>query len=123
MTEIIPKPVSPRPYAARESGILIFEPTVEAGAVPTTHNPRPFHRIDKCVVIYDADNKPVSGVQNAEWFFHADQCHDPLKDALYRLVADFQLMARLAGYSQHVIDQAMAEPIAALAKAGVKVGP
>lgn len=118
MTEV-PKPANLRPWAALESGVLLFEPSAYG---PQPVNERPWYRIKKCVVIYDAKGAPVSAARNGEWLFHVDQCHDPLKDALYGLLADFQIMARLAGYSQHVIDQALASPIAALAKAGVKVG-
>jgi hypothetical protein len=120
----VPQPFSQRPWSARESGVLIFEPSAEADqAAPAAVARRPWHRIQNCVVIYDADGKPVSSVQNAAFLFHVEQCHDPLKDALAQLAADFRLAAMLAGFGEAMISDALAAARAALAKAGITVAP
>ncbi len=118
-----PAPVNIRPWTLREAALLHFVPTVVDGAAPDPADPRPWHKIAKCVVIFDANGQPVSGVKNAEWLFHVDQCHDGLRDALAALVRDFRQAATLAGYSADVVEDVLTGPIDALRRAGVTVTP
>lgn len=104
---------------AADPSIMMVVPGLDYAPEPFSR--RPFYQIPKCVVIFDADGKPVSCVQNAPWFFHVDQCHDPLKGALQDLVRGFRVAATMSGFSPEAIAAALAEPIAALHKAGVKV--
>lgn len=120
MTQI-PETYNERPWSKAEAATLMYVPTVAEGEAPVPADERPWYRKQRCVVIFDKHGQPVSGVKNAEFLFHVEQCFDPLKDALYQLLADFDLAATLAGFSDDALCNAKANAIAALRKAGVKL--
>jgi hypothetical protein len=50
--------------------------------IPAPKSPRPWHRKPNLPPVYDAGSKVVSFIENAEFLFHVEQCHDDLIAAL-----------------------------------------
>lgn len=70
-------------------------------------------------MIYDAKEKPVSFVQNAEFIFHVVQERAPQIAAVLRWRANLEASLRSWGFPPAVIEDLVASADAALAEAGV----
>lgn len=67
--------------------------------IPAAKSPRPWHRKPNLPPVYDVDSKVVSFIENAEFLFHVEQCHDDLVQAL-RLAKRALLRADLHNSSE-----------------------
>lgn len=90
----------------------------------TNAAPKPVARLPwsqgpKCVVIYDADGKPVSLVQNADYVLHVVQQHVKLVTVLKTWRGDLASSLRMWGFPTAAIEDLCAQADAALAAAGV----
>lgn len=65
--------------------------------VPAPFSQRPWHRRPNCAVIYDAQERPVSFQQNAEFLFGIEQVHNVLISKLKEMTDAYELAASLLG--------------------------
>lgn len=83
--------------------------------IPAPVSPRPWHLRSRLSPIFDANDKPVSGVENAAFYFAVEQAFDPLVATLQAMTDAYEAAAIKAGLSAAEV-QALTIPARVLLK-------